>query len=251
VAGHHHAAAGEDLHQPVGLPDPPGGAQLPMISGLSEGQRVTDDERFKRWGEQILKIHEHIMEALVSRRIHNEVGSLLHANPRLWRDNNSFYVWIASTYEDSALMAVRRQVDVDARSISLARLLKEIIGCSQVLSRERFVEQVVTQYSSKSEGAAHSEFDRLVGAGADHMNSDTVQAELADLRERTKGIKEYTNKRVAHFDAKGPKDSPGSVPKLLIAIAADQTHIGSRIIPSRYHASESTEKSQWSFGLHV
>jgi hypothetical protein len=83
------------------------------------------------------------------------------------------------------------------------------------------------------------------------MNSDTVQAELADLRERTKGIKEYTNKRVAHFDAKGPKDSPGSVPKLLIAIAADQTHIGSRIIPSRYHASESTEKSQWSFGLHV
>jgi hypothetical protein len=30
-----------------------------------------------------------------------------------------------------------------------------------------------------------------------------VQAELADLLERTKGIKEYTNKRVAHFDAKG------------------------------------------------
>ena len=94
------------------------------------------------------------------------------------------------------------------RSISLARLLKEIIGCSHVLSRERFVEQVVTHYSSKSEGAAHSEFDRLVGSGADHINSDTVQAELADLYERTKGIKEYTNKRVAHFDAKGPKDSP-------------------------------------------
>ena len=31
---------------------------------------------------------------------------------------------------------------------------------------------------------------------------------MAHLLEQTKGIKEYTNKRVAHFDAKGPKDSP-------------------------------------------
>jgi hypothetical protein len=117
-------------------------------------------------------------------------------------------MWIAEIYEDSILMAVRRQIDIDVRSISLARLLKEIIGCPHVLSRERFVAQVVTHYSSKSEGAAHSEFDRLVGPGADHINPDTVRAELADLKERTKGLKDYTNKRVAHFDAKWPKDSP-------------------------------------------
>jgi AbiU2 len=169
---------------------------------------MTDDERFTRWGEQILTIHEEIMYALVSRRVHNEVAEILRANPRLSRDSNSFYMWMASTYEDSILMAVRRQVDVDVRSISVARLLKEIIGCPHVLSRERFVEQIVTHYSPKFEGAAHSEFDRLVAPGAKHIDSDTVRAELADLRERTKGIKEYTNKRVAHFDAKGPKDSP-------------------------------------------
>lgn len=69
---------------------------------------MTDDERFKRWGEQILKIHEEIMYALVSRRIHNEVGAILRANPRLWRENNSFYMWMAGIYEDSILMAVRR-----------------------------------------------------------------------------------------------------------------------------------------------
>jgi hypothetical protein len=179
-----------------------------MIGCLSEGQTMTDDERFKRWGEQILKIHEEIMYALVSRRIHNEVGAILRANPRLWRENNSFYMRMAGIYEDSILMAVRRQVDADIRSISLARLLKEIIGCPHVLSRERFVEQVVTHYSSKSEGAAHSEFDRLVAPGANHIGADAVQAELDDLHKRTKGTKEYANKRVAHFDATGPKDSP-------------------------------------------
>jgi hypothetical protein len=151
---------------------------------------MTDDERFKRWGSQILTIHEHIMDAIVSRRIHNEVGEILQANLRLWRDNNSFFAWIASIYEDSALMAVRRQVDMDGRSMSLARLLKEIIGCPQVLSRERFVELFVSRDSPASKGAAHSEFDRLVGPGADHIDSDTVQAELDDLRERTKGTKE-------------------------------------------------------------
>ena len=93
---------------------------------------MTDDERFKRWGEQILKIHEHIMDALVSRRIHNEVGAILRANRRLWRENNSFYMWIAEIYEDSIVMAVRRQVDADIQSISLARLLKEIVGCPHV-----------------------------------------------------------------------------------------------------------------------
>jgi hypothetical protein len=104
VADHHQADAGEDLHQPVGLPDPSGSAQLPMIGRLSEGQRMTDDERFKRWGEQILKIHEEMMYALVSRRIHNEVGAILRANPRLWHENNSFYMWMAEIYEDSGVL---------------------------------------------------------------------------------------------------------------------------------------------------
>lgn len=149
---------------------------------------MTDDERFKGWDEQILKIHEHIMDAIVNRRIHNEIGAILQANLRLWRDNNSFYVWMASTYEDSALMAVRRQVDVDMRSISLARLLKQIIDCPHVLSRERFVGQVVSRYLPASEGAANRKFDHLASPGANHINADVVHAELCNLRERTDGI---------------------------------------------------------------
>jgi|RhiMetdeSRZDD1v2_1073273.scaffolds.fasta_scaffold35662_6 hypothetical protein len=169
---------------------------------------MTDDERFKKWGEWIIVIYEDLMNADQSRRIHNEVEAILHANPRLWRNNNSFHVWMASNYEDSILIAVRRQVDVNKQSISLARLLEEIIECPHVLSRERFIRQVIGHNLPGSEDQVNGMFDHLAGSGANHINADAVRAELCDLRAHTKGIKRYTDKRVAHFDAKGPKDSP-------------------------------------------
>jgi hypothetical protein len=159
-------------------------------------------------GGQILKIHEHISYAIGNRRIHNEVRAILEANPQLWRDNNSFFVWIASTYEDSVLMAVRRQGDMDERSIPLARLLTEVMAYPHILSRQRFVEQVISLNLGLSDDAMNRICDQLVAPGVHHINADVVRAELCDLRERTKGIKEYTNRRIAHFDAKGPKDSP-------------------------------------------
>jgi hypothetical protein len=169
---------------------------------------MTDDERFKKWGEWIMVIYEDVENAIQSRRIHNEIGAILQANPRLWRDNNSFYRWMASNYEDSILMAVRRQVDADKQSISLTRLLEEIICYPQVLSRERFIGQVVVQNLPGTEDAVNRAFDYYAASDANHINADAVRTELCDLRARTEGIKSYTNKRVAHFDAKGPKDSP-------------------------------------------
>ena len=51
-------------------------------------------------------------------------------------------------------------------------------------------------------------FDHYTATGANHINADVVRAELRDLQAQAKPIIEYTNKRVAHFDKKGPEDSP-------------------------------------------
>jgi len=168
---------------------------------------MTDDERFKKWGEQIWTIYDHITEADLRRHVHNEVGSILRANPRLWRNNNSFYGWMASIYEDSVLAAVRRQVDTDKRSVSLVLLLKEMSHHPHILSRERFVRQATSKLSA-SEGALSRMFDHYTAPVANHINADVVRAELRDLQALTKPIIEYTNKRVAHFDKKGPEDPP-------------------------------------------
>jgi len=169
---------------------------------------MTDDQRFKEWGEQIWTMYDHITTADLSRRIHNEVGAILRDNPRLRRNNNSFYGWMASIYEDSVLVAVRRQVDTDKRSISLVLLLKEISCYPHILSRERFVRQAVADPLKASEGAANHMFDHYTAPGANHINADVVSDEVCDLQARTEPIREYTNKRVAHFDKKGPEDSP-------------------------------------------
>ena len=79
---------------------------------------MTDDERFKKWSEDIWTIHDHITTADLSRRIHNEVGAIIRNNPRLWRSNNSFYGWMASIYEDSVLMAIRRQLDINNLNVA-------------------------------------------------------------------------------------------------------------------------------------
>jgi hypothetical protein len=169
---------------------------------------MTDDEQFKEWGEQICTIYDHITTADLSRRIHNEVGAILHDNPRLWRNNNSFYGWMASIYEDSVLAAIRRQVDTDKRSISLVLLLKEISSYPHILSRERFVQQAVANKLPASEGALNRMFDHYTAPGVNHIKAGDVCAELRALQAQTKDIKEYSTKRVAHFDKKGPEDSP-------------------------------------------
>lgn len=164
---------------------------------------MTDDERFKKWGEWIMVIHEEVENAILNRHIRQEVAAIIDANPRIQRPS-AFYEWMAAVYSDSGLMAVRRQRDKDSRSISLARLLSEIVDYPRVLSRERFV----GLYRPELQNVAHHEFDRHVASGANHIHPTVAQTDLDALHKRTQDVERYGTKRVAHFDEKGPKNIP-------------------------------------------
>src|SRR6266851_1998607 len=164
---------------------------------------MTDDERFNKWGEWIMTIHEDVENAILNRHIRHEVAAIIDSNPRIQRPS-SFYEWMAAVYSDSGLMAVRRQLDIDLQSVSLARLLTEIVAYPSVLSRDRFV----GLYRVELQAVAHREFDRHVGSGANNIDPAVVQAESDDLRQRTRDVGRYGTKRVAHLDEKGPKNIP-------------------------------------------
>ena len=99
---------------------------------------MTNDQQFRKWGKWIVVIHEDVEAAILNGHIRREVAAIIDANPRIQR-SSAFYEWMAAIYSDSGLMAVRRQLDKDKQSISLARLLTEIVGAPQALSRGRFV----------------------------------------------------------------------------------------------------------------
>jgi hypothetical protein len=164
---------------------------------------MTDDERFERWGKWIIEIYEELEQSLVNGYIRRGVRKIIDANPRIQRPS-AFYDSLARVYGDFGAMAVRRQVNANLQSVSLARLLKEIIGCPHVLSRERFVRL----YPPELEDNAHGAFGYLVGPNANHIDPTVIQAELDNLREKTREIKQYTNKRVAHHDEKEPTNIP-------------------------------------------
>ena len=164
---------------------------------------MTDDERFEKWGEWILVIHEDVENAILNRHIRQEVAAIINANPRIQRPS-AFYEWMAAIYSDSGLMAVRRQLDRDKQSISLARLLGEIVANPHVLSRERFI----SRYPPEFQKGAHDTFDRYVASGANHINPAIVQTELDNLYKKTQDVERCGTKRVAHFDRKGPKNIP-------------------------------------------
>ena len=164
---------------------------------------MTDDERFEKWVEWIMVIHEDVENAILSRHIRQEVAAIIDANPQIQRPS-SFYEWIATVYSDSGLMAVRRQLDKDPQSISLARLLGEVATYPHILTRGRFV----GMYRPEFQNGAHHMFDKHVASGANHIDPDVVQTELEDLYNKTRDIERYSTKRVAHFDEKGPKNIP-------------------------------------------
>ena len=164
---------------------------------------MIDDERFKQWGEWIMVIHEDVENTILNRHIRQEVAAIIDANPRI-QIPSSFYEWMAAVDSESGLMAVRRQLDKDSRSISLARLLGEIVRYPHVLSRERFV----GLYGPEHQNLAHQEFDRNVASGANQIDPTVVQTDLDAFEDRTRDVERYGTKRVAHHDREGPKNIP-------------------------------------------
>jgi len=156
---------------------------------------TTDDTRFRQWGRWIMVIHSEVEDALLRKTIFREVAKMIDANPKI-QQHSAFYEWLAAVWADSGLMATRRQVDRDKRSVSLERLLTDILDHPHVLSRQRFV----SLYAPEMQQFAHARFDLLVANGATHIDPGAVQGELKALRDGTGEVTRYGTKRVAHFD---------------------------------------------------
>lgn len=157
-----------------------------------------------RWIEWLAIIKNEVQLLLIARDIFWSVQRMIEANRRI-QMASSFYSFLGNSYVANAAMSVRRQLKVDAKSISLARLLTEIIQNPQILDRQYYKSLYA---GSNVEDMADCNFDGLVGEGRGHIDPEMVDAELNALRADGLACEELADRRIAHWDIRGVSRLP-------------------------------------------
>lgn len=72
------------------------------------------------------------------RNVYREVGAIVQANRRV-QVPSSLFGWMRRRHIETMTLGIRRLVDWDRCTISLVRLIEEIAGHLEVLTRRRFI----------------------------------------------------------------------------------------------------------------
>jgi hypothetical protein len=161
------------------------------------------DTHLKKWLGWLSAIHDDIEQLLVNQNIFWEVQEVIKNNKRIHKPS-SFYKYLGNTYTAYVTIGIRRQLKIDKKSISFARLLGEIGQHPSSLSRSYFK----TLYEGSGvEHLADRHFDRFSEAGK-HISVSMVEQDLAQLRSVGTQVEDFADKRIAHRDKRNPKTLP-------------------------------------------
>jgi hypothetical protein len=120
-------------------------------------------------------MHE-VRELITDHDIYWKVQHVIQSNPRLLVARSAFFDTMNDSFAHSAAMRVRRIVDMDHRTISLLRLLKNLV-----------------------------DYPGLLGGQITMLD---LENDIRELEEATNKIKNYTDQFVAHHDRNPIADTP-------------------------------------------
>jgi excisionase family DNA binding protein len=174
---------------------------------------------FRKWTLLLKVICREVRSLLMSSKVFWEVQRILEDNEKAL-SHGLFNNWMATNYGVSTAIGIRRQLDRDARSVSLKGLLSDILkGVARnpdLLSRSTFL----LNYRPELRDLAQSEFDKLVGSGEARVQTTYVLKDLDRLAAVTNGVHRYTDKRIAHRDLReGEKRKLGELDECLQLVA--------------------------------
>lgn len=162
------------------------------------------DKKLKKWLKWLDVIKAEIQELVVAKHTFHEVQKIISDNPEL-HESNSFYRYLANTYVSHAVSGVRRQVKCDDQSISLVRLMTEMVASPQTLSRDYYV---ALYKGSVVESYADKDFNGFADPNCKHIDPDRVSYDLKYLRDVSASCEDFADKRVSHRDRRDPKQLP-------------------------------------------
>ncbi|MGH7915713.1 MAG: hypothetical protein ACREPW_13855 [Candidatus Binataceae bacterium] len=172
---------------------------------------MADDQRFARWCNWLKIVRKDVQDLVIKQHIFWEVQKIIKDNPRIQKPS-SFYQWIGSAHCTQISIGIRRQLDIDTRSISLRRLLCEIKQAPRVLSRKRFLSiykpNPAIFTACQTAGLGNALFDKYAGCNENYFPISKIECNLAALDVRGRKVKKFVNKTVAHLGTKRPTELP-------------------------------------------
>jgi len=148
-------------------------------------------------------IEAEVIRMMGNREIFQELIRISKNNSKI-NKGNSFWDFLKESYVSLMVSAVCRQADTDSRSSSLINLLNTLLKpqVSEVLTKHWYCKQYHRDNDIMPgfmEGIGKGDFEEHFGPG-EHLDTSIVQDDLDELIEKTKEIKRYRNKRIAHRD---------------------------------------------------
>ena len=148
-------------------------------------------------------IETEVIRMMGNRSIFQKVVEISKKNTQIDK-GNSFWDFFKESYIALMVSAVCRQIDTDTRSSSLINLLNKIMepSVAESLTKDWYCQQyhkdddIMPKFM---EGIGKSDFEDHFGS-KDFVDPDIVQADINKLAEKTKKIKKFRNKRIAHRD---------------------------------------------------
>ncbi len=190
------------------------------------GAPASFEERWDDWRDVWLEaIHKEVIQLHLRRKIRYEFLALLaaHETDAGRQPDTIFAATFNRMYVDSTVMAIRRQADSNPRTLSLYCLLKQLKQYCEQFTREAYVERwlrklgldlnsdndrIRDEATYHLQQANHS-FDQFTdNPGASHLEDSGLATDQKELRKKTKKIKTYANKQVAHHDRIPPNEIP-------------------------------------------
>lgn len=159
------------------------------------------DLKLKKWIKWFDVIQNEVTNLLIQKDIFWEVNNIVKNNTTIQKPS-SFYKYFGDTYIAYVIMGIRRQIKINKYSISLARLLSEIIRNPEKISRKYYTS---LYKGSDVEYFADKHFDKFTDTNGDYISEKMVKEDLVQLRQAAIKCEELADKRFAHTDKRKPK----------------------------------------------
>jgi len=159
------------------------------------------DKLYGKWQKTFKIIEEQLKDLLIKQSIYQDILNIASSNSNI-NGPNIYWTWLLRIYMNDLIIGIRRQLDNRRGKPSIKRLFSDIIKNSAVLSRERYINlhlDLSDKDGSKIESVKRFE---LNFSKEEQLNIDTamVQKDLNILLEKGNIIKDFADKRIAHYD---------------------------------------------------